>query len=159
TIDEGFDAFFADGSIARGEVWRGEIGGFRVVTAPFAIASSDGPLSGLIGFLDHDGKVLAMVALGRGEAWQAHADAVAEAFTSFRRLTEPALRDVSPMRVEVVPLSAETTLKAFDAEQSSVVTIEELAVLNHVEPDRTLPAGRLVKRVVGFNPARYAQPR
>jgi predicted Zn-dependent protease len=151
---EAITAFFADTTVARGEAWEGKIGGFEAESAAFAVAASSGNLAGLVAFVQFDDRVLAMIGIAPEQGWVERAQSVADAVTSFSRLEEASLRDIDPMRVQVVQLSAPSTLEALAREQPSVVPLRELALLNGVTPGETLPAGRWMKRVVGFNPAR-----
>lgn len=153
----GIDAFFADGSMARGELWEGEVGGFPMATTAFTAATSGDPLSGLIGFVDYQGSVFGLVAIAMARDWSRHSEAVAASFASFARLTEPALRDVEPMRVEALQLEQAVTLEELDRAFPSTVSLDALARLNHVERGDVLPKGALVKRVVGFNAARASE--
>ena len=57
------------------------------------------------------------------------------------------------MRIKTTVLPSDMSLAEFNRVQPSVVHVEELARINHVEPDEPLEKGRLIKRVVGFNPA------
>lgn len=146
------EAFFADGSITRGEEWSGEVGGFGVVSAGFSVSSSDGGLMGLLAFIDYDDQVLAVAAMGPAASWAARSEQVAASFASFRR-AEPALRDVEPTRVRLLPLPAETTLLKLQGEQPSSIDLRRLALLNGIEdPTASLPAGMVIKRVEGFDP-------
>lgn len=149
---KGIDDFFADGSIQRGEGWTGQVGGFPTESAAFAIPGEGGRLAGLLAFLEFEGQVLVMVAIGPEADWPARADPIAQTFASFRKLTEAGLRDVAPMRVVLTTLPAATTLAELEAASPSVVSLAEIARLNHVAPDEPLAQGRIVKRVEGFNP-------
>jgi predicted Zn-dependent protease len=68
---------------------------------------------------------------------------------SFERLTDRERLEVDPMRLRIVELPAAGTLTDLDRRSPSVVPLEELVVLNHLDPATSLPAGSLVKRVVG----------
>lgn len=151
---KGIDAFFADGSIQRGQGWTGKVGGYPTESAAFALPGDDGRLAGLLAFVEFEGRVLVLVAIGSEADWPARADSIAQTFASFRKLTEAGLRDIAPMRLVLTTTTVPTTLKQLDGASPSVVSIEQLARLNQVGPDEPLAAGRIVKRVEGFNPAR-----
>jgi predicted Zn-dependent protease len=145
---------FADGSITRGEQWEGEVGGFPVASAGFSIPSSSGGAAGLVAFIDYDeGTVLALAAMGSASDWAQRLPTVAEAFASFRR-AERALREIEPMRVRLYALPAATTLAALQEQQPSSIDLVRLALLNGIDdPQASLPAGMVVKRVEGGLPA------
>lgn len=152
TPSEALTAFFAETKLAQGEVWEGEIGGSTVVTAAFSLRASDGALTGLVAFAQRGPQVVAMIAAAPDAVWVEQADAIAATIASFAPLTDPALRNVQPMRIKLVTLAAPTTLAALNSTQPSSIPVVELARINHVAADETLDAGRVVKRVEGFNP-------
>lgn len=152
SAEEGIDGFFADGGVARGDGWTGQLGGYPAESASFAVPAGEGRLPGLLAFIEFEGRVLALVAIGPEADWAARADALAQTFASFRKLTEAGLRDVKPMRVVITPLPEAMTLQELDRRAPSVVDIDALSRLNHVAIDAPLAKGRLVKRVEGFNP-------
>lgn len=61
-------------------------------------------------------------------------------------ITAPGLSRVTPRRLSVVRLRRSTTLRRLSRSRPG---LDELVLLNHVGADQPLPAGRLVKRVVG----------
>jgi predicted Zn-dependent protease len=154
---KGMTSFF-EGDVAKGEEWRGQIGGFPVVTAAFSIPTDSGALGGLIAFVDYDGRVIAMIAAAPQAAWGGRADAVATSFASFRRIGDADMAKVEPMRIALATLPSDMTLAEFDRVQPSVVNVTELARLNHVAIDEPLAKGRIVKRVTGFNPEAVSPP-
>lgn len=145
-------SFFEATQIARGETWEGQIGGASVVTSAFSISGSDGSLTGLVAFVEHGAQVVAMVSAAPSNVWPSVSDAVATTVSSFRPLKDPALLGVQPTRIRLETLTAATTLAALNEARPSSVPVVELARINHVKPDETMQAGRIVKRVEGFNP-------
>jgi len=145
------EGFFTEDGFERGESWEGEVGGFPVASAGVSLASARGTLLGLLAFVDFDGTVMALMALGSAERWETHREAVAACFASFRRIS-PALGSVEPLRVRVRELDRDTTLAQLHARLPSAVDLPTLALLNAVEPDQPLAAGRLVKWVEGWVP-------
>lgn len=145
--------FFADGSITRGEQWEGAVGGFPVASAGFSIDTSDGGAAGLLAFIDYDADtVLALAAVGPAADWAQRLPAVAATFASFRR-AERALREIEPMRVRLYALPAATTLATLQEQRPSSIDLAHLVLLNGVDdPQASLPAGTVVKRVEGGLP-------
>jgi hypothetical protein len=62
------------------------------------------------------------------------------------------VRSVKPDRLRLVRLEQGMTLRRFNERYPSVIDLDELAALNRVGLDDTLPAGTRVKRVVGDRP-------
>ena len=57
------------------------------------------------------------------------------------------------MRLQLVTLDRAMNLEQFNQRYPSPISLEMLAIMNQVELDSTLPAGTVLKRVVG-EPAR-----
>ncbi|MCX4239500.1 M48 family metalloprotease [Paraliomyxa miuraensis] len=159
SAEAALDDFFADGSMQRGETWSGTVGGFSVVSAGFSAASSDASLMGLLAFIDYGEQVIAVVALGPVEGWEARSEVVARSFASFRRAA-PALAGVEPMRVKLLTLEDAATLLQVQERAPSAIDLPRLALLNTIEdPTASLPAGTVIKRVQGIDPrTRTTQP-
>jgi predicted Zn-dependent protease len=69
---------------------------------------------------------------------------------SFGELRDGSKINVQAARIDLVKLNRDMTLEQFNAQYPSSVPIEQVAIINEVEgPSTVLPAGRLVKRVVG----------
>jgi len=51
------------------------------------------------------------------------------------------------MRLRIERLGQSMTLREFQRRSPSAISIEELALINQVEPDTVLQPGQLVKRV------------
>lgn len=152
TPAEALDVFFAETEFARGERWDGQIGGAPAVSSAFSISAGEGSLTGLVAFVQTGAQVVAMIAAAPAEVWDSHADAIATTVASFRPLKDPSLRNVQPTRITLFTLPTETTLVALNEAKPSSIPVVELARINHVAPDEPLPAGRVIKRVEGFNP-------
>lgn len=65
------------------------------------------------------------------------------------RLTDARSPSARPRRMKVVRLAKALTLEEFARAYPSTVSLETVALLNHVEPGGRLEAGRLAKQVVG----------
>jgi predicted Zn-dependent protease len=151
------DKFFTDASVQRGEAWTGRVGGFPVESSAFAIDAGSGRLPGLVAFVEFRGRVLAMVAIGPADQWEKLSGVLAETFGSLRQLQDARLRDVPPMRLQLLTLPEASTIAALEAAQPSALPVAAIARLNQVAEDETLEAGRVVKRVAGFNAAALTQ--
>lgn len=149
---DALEKFFADGEIKRGENFSGKVGGFTVESAGFSMATSTGALYGLLAFIDYGDTVIELAAIGPDEGWDVRSQIIAESFASFRR-AEAALLSVQPMRISLHELPEAMTLTEANTRWPSVIDMPHLAALNGVEPEESLPAGMVLKRVVGFNPS------
>ena len=68
---------------------------------------------------------------------------------SFASLTDRRYLDVQPKRVEVVPVTQPMTVAELARRHGATVSADVLALINHVAPGGTLPAGQPAKVVVG----------
>ncbi len=135
--------------VSGGPVRSHRIRGFPAASAPFRAVSETGTLDGLVTAIAYEGTVYRLIGVASEARWRAHAAVVARTFDSFDRLTdEPALQ-VQPLRLSLVTLEREMTLVEFARRYPSQVSLDTLALLNGVTQDTALPAGTVLKRVVG----------
>lgn len=145
--------FFADGSLTKGEEWKGEVSGLHVESSAFSTGSEGQALAGLVAFVDYPKGVIAMLAIGDADVWNERVDSIASTFASLSKIRSKQMREVEPMRIRLVTLPEEATIAAVHDQTGSVVDVPTLARINHVTAEQVLPKGRVVKVVKGFNPA------
>lgn len=145
--------FFAGEGIRRGRVSAGNVNGHPATIGTFEARGSDSVLQGVVAFIDYDGRtyrVLGYTARGRLGGFE---PAFRSTIGSFDRLTDPAALAVQPLRLDLVTVQRPTTLRRMSGTRPLPVELEEVALLNGIGPDETIPAGRSVKWVVGERPA------
>jgi predicted Zn-dependent protease len=149
TADAAIQAFLSQKGLTGGYPVRTSIGGLPAVSAPFTAATESGTLRGSVVSVEHAGAVFLILGYSTDARWPAYRAAVEGTQQSFGRLTDPAMLDVQPQRLDIVKLSKRTTIEALARERSSPVPAATLALVNQVEVDTPLEPGRLVKWVVG----------
>jgi predicted Zn-dependent protease len=149
-------AFFVEGGLAPGEPWRSELNGLKVVSSWFALRGEQSSFVGIAAFAAAPWGTFELYSLVTVEGAPRHGPAIEATMQSFSSITSPAHAAIEPMRVRIVELEHAGELSAVVAEHPSSVDVQTLARLNRVEPTEQLAAGRLVKLVVGFNPAAAA---
>ena len=142
-------SFLAGQGIQGGTVRQEESEGIPRARALFSAQTSDGDVSGEVLFLRHNGVVYRLMGLAPSDRWSAYAGQVAAALSSFAPLRDPAMLSVQPNRIEVLTVSTRMTLSAFQQRYPSVVPLDELARINRLAADATVPARTRLKRVVG----------
>ena len=147
TPDEGFDAFFSQEGLERGDSWRRSFRYFR--TAPPEGQQQEQRILGLVGFVEHRGQLFRLLSYTSDDRWQGYGRTLQGSLASFRNLTDRRYLDVEPKRVRVVKLDRAMTLAEFDRRYPSTVDLQRLAILNGVAEGARLEAGQRVKRVVG----------
>jgi len=143
------DAFFSAEGIRRGSSWKNNFHNFSTVPETDPQTGAQQSFHGAVGFVPHDGRVYRLLAYSPSDRWKGYAATGRRAIASFRRLPNGPYLNVKPERLEIVEISSPMTLERFNGRKASNIPIEELAILNGVDPTETMPPGTLVKRVTG----------
>lgn len=146
TPEQALQAFFQQQGVKQLAVQGAALPG---ASSYFEAQTEQGAVRGLTTFFTHGGATFQLVGYTGAATLPAYDAAFRATFTSFRELTDPAALAVQPARLELVTLEQPMTLEQFNARYPSTATLKELALLNGVEVGTSLPAGRMVKRVVG----------
>lgn len=125
------------------------VSGLPAAWARFTASVQQGTLSGIVAFVEYDGRVYQVMGYTSEARFDQYRDAFGRVLSSFAPLDDPALLDVEPKRIEIVELPESMTLAEFHDRYPSTVDLDRLSVLNQVDTDAALEGGRLVKRVVG----------
>jgi predicted Zn-dependent protease len=149
TADAAARAFLSQSGFTSGYPVRTSVGGLRAVSAAFAAATESGTLRGTALFVEHGGAVYRLLGYATEARWLAVQAAAERALQSFARLTDPAALAVQPQRLDIVRLDQRTTIEEMARKRASPVSTATLALVNQVEPQTPLEAGRLMKWVTG----------
>jgi predicted Zn-dependent protease len=141
--------FFTQQGITGGASSRATVNGLATVSEPFAAETSSGTVQGSILFVEYRGGVFALIGYAPDTRWPTYKTVVESTLHSFRALTDPAALNMQPQRVQVIKITARTTIAAMARQRPSPVSAATLALINQVAVDTPLEAGRLVKWVVG----------
>jgi predicted Zn-dependent protease len=149
SADAALRAFLAGQSVQGAGSWRPEVRGLSSAGTAFAAATQQGSLRGLAAFVEHGGRVFELLGYSVGERFSAYDTEIARALSSFGSVTDRALLDVEPRRLEIVrvpsTMTAEELARRFDA----TVPPEQLLLLNGMDAGATFQAGRSYKVVRG----------
>ena len=150
SADAAARAFQSQQGITSGAAARVSLtGGLPGVSARFSAATDNGTLRGTVLFVDYGGAVYRIVGYGPEARWSANQGAAERAMQSFQRLTDPTALNVQPQHVDIVQIGQRTTIEALLRQRASPVSGATLALINQVELQTPLEAGRLVKWVIG----------
>jgi predicted Zn-dependent protease len=141
--------FFAPAELQRGAPWRDSISGLPTISAFFQAGSGGESIAGLVAFVPHGGKVFRLLGATPAPDWQAQEGTVGAALASFARLTDVRDLGVTPYRLTLTAAGVTTTLAEFHRTHPSTVSLDEVARINHLQPDSRVSRGMLIKRVVG----------
>ena len=155
TPQDAGNAFYELQGIAAKDNWRQLTRDFRGVARTFGVNNEQGAevIEGRSHFVQ-DGNLVFQL-LGYGQARPEKAidwRAVDRSLLSMRRLSDRKLLSVQPMRVSLVTLDRPLAVSDLDR-LGADVSNERLMLINRLDPDTVIPAGRTLKIVKGFNPA------
>lgn len=149
TPDAAAAAFFAQQGMQRGAVAGRPVHAHPAVLGDFRVTNADGTMAGTAAFIAHDGKVFQLVGFTTLEKWGTYEAPLRATLGSFRTLTDPKILAIEPARIEIVKIDRDMTLDEFQRKYPSSISLERLAVANHVDKAGRLSAGQSYKRIVG----------
>jgi predicted Zn-dependent protease len=146
---EAADAFLSQEGVTGGRVWLRSVNDLPALGFPFAAETSQGELHGLMLYVAYQTRVYQLVGYTSAERWDRHNATLAASLSSFAPLTDRRYLEVQPQRIKLVQVSESMTLEEFHRRYPSTVSLEKVALLNHMEVTDRVGAGRKVKRIVG----------
>jgi predicted Zn-dependent protease len=149
TADSAAHLFFLKRARADETPVHDSLNGLAVVMAPFSVLPLWEKIRGSVVFIEYHGTVYRMMGYAKNNGWNARRAVVDSALHSFKPLGEARARHSQPMRLSVLALPESTSLIALAKSRMSPVDPIALGFLNQVTPDSILPAGFLVKLIVG----------
>lgn len=97
-------------------------------------------------FIEHHNRVFRFAGLTAESALARWLPVFVQTFRSFAPLTDRTLLNVQPVRLHVTPIEQETRFRdLIPTDLPDGVTLEQLAILNQVDVDEMIPAGRRIK--------------
>ena len=149
SADAAARAFFSQQGVQGSSASRGTINGLPAVAGPFAAQTENGVINGSVAFIEHGGAVFGLLAYAPNARWSAYQSVAERTIRSFEVLSDQAALNVQPLRIDLVRIDRSTTLEALARTRPAAVPVATLALINQVEPQTPLEAGRTVKWVVG----------
>lgn len=142
--------FLSQQGVQAGEASTSDINGLPAASSYFQAQTEQGTIQGLVSFISYGGKTFGLMAYTEASKLSNYDRIFLGTIRSFGELRDRSKLNVEPARIELVKVSREMTLEQFNAQHPSSVPIEQLAIINELEgPADVIPAGRMVKRVVG----------
>jgi predicted Zn-dependent protease len=123
------------------------INGLPAASAEFIAQTKQGDVSGTVSYIQLDGNTYRLMAYTPSQKYSAYRAALVQSTRSFRRLTDPAILAVQPVRVQLVRIPRNMTISEFNQSYPSKVPVAQVALINGVDASTTIPAGTLLKRV------------
>ncbi|HEX6373317.1 MAG TPA: M48 family metalloprotease [Longimicrobium sp.] len=146
--DDAARRFLSQQGLRAGQTSRQNVNGNPAVVSYFQAQAQQGVISGMVGFIEHGGRTFQVIAYTPAQLFSRYEPAFRRVIGSFANVSDPAVLNVRPNRVDVVRTTRQMTLAEFNRQNPSVIPLPELAILNQVEDGASiLPAGQW-KRVV-----------
>lgn len=152
SADAAVRAFVSQRGFTSGYPTRTSLGGLPAVGAAFAAATDNATFRGTVLCVEYGNAVYRLVGYATEARWPAYQATAERALQSFQPLTDPAVLNVQPQRVQLVRIDRPTTIAELARQRPSPLPAATLALVNQVDPDTPLEAGRLVKWVRGAPP-------
>jgi predicted Zn-dependent protease len=142
--------FLSQQGVQAGRTSTSSINGLPATSSYFQAQTDQGAIEGIVSFIEYGGTTFGLMGYTAAGKLGNYDQVFQSTIRSFNQLRDPSKINVQPARVELVKLNRDMTLEQFNAQYPSTVSIEQLAIINEVpDPKSVLPAGRMVKRVVG----------
>ncbi len=139
--------FLGQQGIQAGQVSSSAINGLPAASGYFQAQTESGTLAGLVSYISYGGNTYQLLTYTPATQLDAYNSVFQQVIGSFAPLTDPAILNVKPKKVEIVKLPSRMTLAQFNTRYPSSIPVEEVAIINGVETGATLAAGTEVKRV------------
>lgn len=142
-------AFLAADNVTGSNLRQEPINGLSAARADFRAVTEQGALRGIVDFVEYGGRVYRLLGYAPEARFEARASTLRGATGSFRPLTDARFLNVQPRTLEIVRTDRTHTLTSFLETYPSTVSNEVISNINRFRSGDTVPAGTLMKRVVG----------
>lgn len=142
--------FVAQQGLSAGTQSRRVIHGNQAVSAEFMAQSGQGvSVQGIAAFIEYRGATWGIVTYAVATRFAQYRNQFLATINSFDRLTDASALAVQPMRLRIEKAPRAMSLQQFNAILPSAVPLEQLALINGLDPAAQLRAGQSIKRVIG----------
>jgi len=131
------------------DVRKGNVNNLPAVSSYFRAQTDQGTLAGTACFVSLGGRTYVLLGYTTLAKLGAYEPSFQQVIASFNILTDPEALNVQPARVHVVKLPRPMTVTEFNAQYPSSIPVDQVALINGVDKNATIPAGEKVKRVIG----------
>jgi predicted Zn-dependent protease len=121
-------------------------------SASFAAETEQGVLAGLVTYVALGEHTFELLAFAPAERLEPHLETFQRIHASFQPLVDERLAAVQPARIEVLAVPSSMPLRELYERRPASVPLEEIALLNQMQPDTRLHDEQLVKWVRGGEP-------
>ena len=136
--------FFGQQGIQQGQSSTASVNGNPAYTSYFQAQTQSGVIAGLVSFVSHNGSTYRILSYTSANALRTYDNTFRGVAGSFSTLTDASALNVRPNVVDIVQISSAMTLSQFNQRYPSVIPISELAIINQVGTNESIPAGTRV---------------
>ena len=120
--------------------------GLQAYQADVTIPQDQGNLRALVYAVAHLDQIYRFINYTTEDTFDTHKQALSQVPEGFHTLTDQHLLDVQPARIHLIQVEEPGLFREFLPDTLPAgLTAEELAIMNQVQLDETMPAGRLLK--------------
>lgn len=146
--DAAMQRFFAQSGATAGRAVQMEIHGAPAVLAEFEAQTEGGVIRGQVAYVSRNGVTFQLVGYTAASLYASYAASIEQAIRSLAPVTDPAILNVQPQRIDIVTVPRTMTLDEFARQNGSAVPAATLAILNGLAGSAArLDQGSLVKSV------------
>jgi predicted Zn-dependent protease len=142
-------SFFQQEGLTAEREETSTINGLHTVSAQFRAQSEQQVLRGRASFVELEGNTYQLLGYTGEQLWPKYQDVITGAMRDFRRLTDPSILRMQPMRLAIITVSQRVSLEQLARQERSPVLLETLAIINQTEANAQFNAGDRVKIVNG----------
>jgi predicted Zn-dependent protease len=158
TPDEAVKQFVGQEGMKTGQVSNATVNGLPAASTQFEAQTEQGAVQGLVVFLKYGDLTYRLLGYTPAGKLQAYDKTFRSSIGSFSELKDKARLDVQPFKLELVKVDREMTFTDFHGKYPSTIAVERVAVVNGYDaPSDRIPAGTMVKRIIGGQGAEAAQ--
>jgi predicted Zn-dependent protease len=146
--NQALSQFMSQQGVQSGGTSSSAINGMTAASGVFQAQTQDGGvLAGNVAFISHNNQTFRLLAYTPQPQYNAYRGGFQQSLGSFRRLTDPSALNVQPVRVQLVRIPRAMTITEFHQAYPSAIPVAQVALINGVETNTTIPSGTMVKRV------------
>ena len=140
--------FFSQQGMQQGQSSSSPVNGNPAYASYFQAQTQQGTVAGLVTFVSYGGNTYQIIGYTGASQLSSYDNLFRGVAGSFGALTDASALNVKPNVVDIVQTPSSMTLAQFNSRYPSVISLDELAIINQVTTSQTLPSGTRVKRVV-----------
>lgn len=141
--------FFEQESVQGERQESTTINGLPTVSARFSAQDGEQALRGRAMFVEMDGNTYQLLGYSSDQLWAGYENVSTDALRSFRRVTDPTILSIQPMRLNIITVDQRVSLEQLARQERSPVLLEGLALINQTTTSAQFNSGDRVKIVTG----------